>query len=259
MSAFREDILTNLQDDLKWPLLADEYFADVNVFDFHHKELESKITNALGVLTPTGGKIGACVVVLPLQASDEYADASRAHPLTIRVTYRVCEDPVFNFGPSGTLKTAFSIASRLRHVLKHYILEGFASGLVPDGEQFIVPVEDGIAPSCYDVNFTCKEQVDQNLARVMTPRILVDETTGEVELLCDTVDATIYYTIDGSYPFTSARAPNTGAIVYTVPFVAEGEFLLRVGAFKEAHLPSNIRSHRFENIGSDGEGLHAIS
>lgn len=259
MSHIREDTLRNLQRDLKGPLLADEYFADINVVEFQTEELESKILQSVGLLTPTGGKIGACVVVMPLAARDEKLEASRNHPLTCDVTYRVCEHPVFNFGPNGTKKAALSIASRLRRVLKHYILGGFASGLVPNREQFIVPVEDGIAPVCFDVRFVCNEHVDQNNVRVGMPTMQYDETTGTVTLACATVDARIYYTVDGSYPFTSGRAPNPSAIEYTAPFTAEGEFLLRCAAFKEAHLPSYVYAARFDQIGQDGIGLHQMS
>jgi len=266
MSHFREDTLTALQEDLKWPLKADEYFADINVFDFHQKNLEHAITNALGVLTPMAagvanpaGKIGACVVVMPLTAVDDYRDASHNHPLTVRVTYRVCEDPVLNKGTNGTQKPALSICSRVRRVLKNQILGGYAEGLVPDGEQFIVPVEDGIAPLCYDVNFVTLEKVDQNVERVCMPVFAYDDTNAQVTLSCDTPNATIYYTLDGAYP----HPLNTGhgVTAYTGPFTIEGEVLVRAAAFWEAHLPSHVAALRMSLIGSQdgGAGLGAIS
>ncbi len=266
MSTFREDSLTGLQEFLKWPLKVDEYFADINVFDYHEKTLQDAIAKATGVLTPmaaglpaAGGKIGVCVIVLPLSAVDNYPDGSNNHPVNVRVTYRIAEDPVLNNGANGTKKPALSIFSRIRRVMKHQILGGWASGLVPDAENFLVPVEDGIAPNCWDVNFRCQEHVDQNVQRVAMPTHTYDSVTGILTLACATPNATIYYSLDGSYP----HPLNTGhgVTAYTGPITIEGEVLVHAAAFWEGYLPSHVFAARFALIGGQdgGEGLGAIS
>lgn len=257
MSHFREDTLRALQDDLRWPLLVDEYFVDVGVVDYRVAELDTEINRMLTVMSEKTGKCGVGVVVMPLRARDDFLEASPKHPLTVRATYLVLEHPTINWGPAGVRKPALSCCSRIRHVLKHYILGGFASPLVPDAENHIVPVEDPSAPVAYEVNFNCLEHVDQNFFKVMAPQLSYDDVTGILTIWCDTPDVTIYYSLDGSYP----HALN-GATTYTGPITIEGEVLVRVGAFKESHIPSDIVAARFNVIGDTGAetgGLGIIS
>ena len=68
---FREDVFTDLQNDLACPLLADQYFADVGVFDYRKEEIGSLIEMSLGMVTEKQSKIGACVIVMPLVITDE--------------------------------------------------------------------------------------------------------------------------------------------------------------------------------------------
>lgn len=252
MSHFREDILRDLQEDLRWPLLADEYFSDISVIDYRKAELDTEVQKALTVVSERGGKCGIGVVVMPLRASDEFRNASISHPLQVRCTFLVLEVPLVNMGDAGTKKSALSVVSRIRHVLKHYILGGLASGLVPDAENFIVPVEDPIAPVAYEVNFLALEQIDQNLSKCEVVTAVYDSNAGLLQLACSTPDAAIYYTTDGSYPHPS----NTGHTVttYTAPITIEGETLIRAAAFKESYLPGNVSAWRFNLIGDQQGG-----
>lgn len=252
MSHVREDILRDLQEDLRWPLLADEYFADIGVIDYRVAELDTEVQKALSIVSEKTGKCGVGVVVMPLRASDEFRNASTTHPLQVRCTFLVLEAPTINQGPAGTGKSALSVVSRIRHVLKHYILGGLASGLVPDAENFIVPVDDPIAPVAYEVNFVALEQIDQNLFKCEVVTSEYDSVAGILQLACSTPDVAIYYTTDGSYPHPS----NTGHTVtlYTGPITIEGETLIRAAAFKESHLPGNVSAWRFNLIGDQQGG-----
>jgi hypothetical protein len=257
VSHIREDILRDLQNDLQWPLLVDEYFTDIGVIDYRKAELETEVQKTLSVISEKTGKCGVGVVVMPLRATDNYLNATNVHPLTIRASFLILEVPAINMGDAGTKKSALSVASRIRHLLKHYVLGGFASGLVPDGENFIVPVEDPIAPVAYEVNFTCMEVVDQNLFKCADLVPAYDTTAGTLQLSCTTPDATIYYTLDGGYP----HPLNTGSTVatYSGPITIEGEVLVRAAAFKESHLPGNVFAARFNQIGDEDGELHQMS
>jgi hypothetical protein len=249
MSQFREDTLRTLQEDLRWPLLADEYFSDVGVVQYQTAELEHEIRRMLTPVSEINAKCGVGVVVMPLRAGDRLLDASSKHPLTVRATYLVLEVPEINKGPGGVGKPALSVCSRIRHVLKHYILGGIASPLVPDGENHIVPVDDPICPVAYEVNFNCFDHVDQNFFKVTAPVFDYDDVQGLLSIACGTPDVTIYYTLDGSYPYTSSANPNPAAVVYTGPITIEGEPLVRAAAFKESYLPSNVVAARMNLIG----------
>jgi len=255
MSQFREDSLRALQEDLRWPLLADEYFRDVGIVQYQNAELETEIKRMLSPVTEIGGKCGVGVVVMPLRAADQFLDASSKHPLRVKCTYLVLEVPEINKGPAGVGKPALSVCSRIRHVLKHYILGGTGSPLVPDAENFIVPVDDPICPVAYEVNFNAFEHIDQNFFKVIAPTFSYNDVTGILSLACITPDATIYYTLDGSYPFTSSANPNPAAVAYTGPITIEGEVLVRAAAFKESYLPSNVIAARFNMLGIEsGDG-----
>lgn len=259
MSLIREDGLTNLQNDLRWPLLADDYFTDIPVLDYRKENIESEVQKILSPLAGKGGKVGASVIVLPLAAQDGYRDGSIAHPLTCTVTYRVLENPLFNNGTNGTRKAALSICSRIRRVLKHYIAGGYAaSGLVPDAESFITPVEDPIAPVAYEVAFTCLEGTDQAVVKTANCVFDYDDVTGMMAILNDTPDVTIYYTLDGTFPYTSAGAPNASAIQYTAPFQMEGEWFIRAAGYAPGRLPGNVNALRSTDLSDQTGGGGSI-
>mgnify|MGYP001590183010 FL=1 len=246
--SFREDVFSDLQNDLCCPLLADEYFADVSVFDYRKENILTAIEMSLSALTAKATKIGACVVVMPLAVVDDYRDGANNAPRRVVATYRVIENPLVNNGTNGTRKPALSICSRIGHVLKHYILGGFATGLVPDDGAYIAAVDDDVAPIVYDVSFTCYEVVDQNFVKAVMPEFDYDDVTGVLTLTTATPDSTMYYTLDGGYPHPTN--PNGFTVTqYIGPITIEGEVLVRAGAFKEGHMPSNIAAARFDRIG----------
>lgn len=249
--SFREDVFSDLQNDLVCPLLADEYFADISVFDYRQEEIGNLIEMSLGVMTEKQAKIGVCVIVPPLTVTDDYREADTKHPRRVIVRYLVLENPLFNHGANGTGKPALSICSRIHHVLKHYIFGGLAHGLVPaDGEGYIRPaseVPQDVAPIAYEVSFTTLENVDQNYVQCAMPSFDYDTVTGILTLASTTPDATIYYTLDGGYPHPTN--PNGFTILtYTGPITIEGEVLVRAGTFKEGHIPSSISAARFNQI-----------
>lgn len=254
MSLIREDGLTNLQNDLRWPLLADEYFNDIPVFDYRKENIESQIQQTLSAYAGKSSKIGASVIVLPIAARDDYRDASPAHPLTCTITYRVLEHPIFNLGTNGTKKPALSICSRIRRILKNYIAQGYAaSPLSPDPESFIIPVEDPIAPVAYEVVFQVLEGTDQAIYKVRNCVIDYDSVTGILSLSNETPDAAIYYTLDGTFPYTSALATNASAVAYTGPITMEGEWFIRAAGYAAGYLPGNVIALRSTDI-SDQTG-----
>jgi hypothetical protein len=245
--SFREDVFSDLQNDLCCPLLADEYFADINVFDYRKEEIGNLIEMSLSVATAKAGKIGVCVVVMPLVIVDDFRDADARHPRRITATYLVLENPLFNHGTNGTGKPALSVCSRLGHVLKNYVLGGLATGLVPGDGSYIQPAENPLAPIAYEVSFTCYENVDQNFVKCAMPDFEYDTVTGILTLSTATPDATIYYTLDGGYPHPTN--PNGFTVsTYSGPITIEGEVLVRSGAFKEGYIPSNISAARFDRI-----------
>lgn len=256
MGLIREDNLTDLQDDLRWPLQMDEYFSDIPIIDYRKQNILSEIEQILSVTTGQASKLGAAVIVLPLMARDDYRDASIGHPMTCTVTFRVLENPLFNNGDRGTKKPALSICSRIRRVMKHYIDGGYAaSPMCPNAESFITPVDDLIAPVAYEVVFTCLEGVDQALSKVNNCSFSYDSVTGLLEILNGTPDVTIYYTLDGSFPGTCAAETNSSASVYSGAIQMAGEWFIRAAGYAPGYLPGNVNALRSTDISSQmGDG-----
>ncbi len=248
--SFREDVFSDLQNDLCCPLLADEYFSDINVIDYRKQDCASLIEMSLSIGTAKASKVGVCVIVLPVAVTDDYREGDSRHPRKILASYLVLENPLFNNGTNGTRKPALSICSRIGHVLKHYILGGLATGLVPSDGAYIKPsppIEGIEAQVIYSVEFEAFENVDQDFVKCVAPDFDYDDVTGILLLSTATPDATIYYTLDGGYPHPTN--PNGFTVTtYTGPITIEGEVLVRAGAFKENYIPSNIAAARFDRL-----------
>jgi len=254
MSLIRVNALRDLQEDLRWPLLADEFFADIGVIDYHTAELETQVARMLSPFNEVDGKCGVAVVVMPITATDRFTDGGAGHPLFVRVTFLVLEVPLINMGEAGTGKSAIAICERIRQVMKHYCLGGFAEPLVPADPTFEVG-EDPIAPVVWQVNFETFAGVDQALAKPSRVRFDYSDVTGEMTLSCATPDVTIYYTLDGSFPFTGAREANPSAVVYTGPIIMEGEWVIRAAAFAPGYRPGDVTLKRSTDIAAmDGAG-----
>lgn len=214
-------------------LAADPYFADVAVLQEQKGVTDADIEQALSVLNPQGGKIGACVVVLMPTLRPK--DANAPSPIyTINLTVQVIDMPLLNLGEGGTGKSAAQIAQRVRQLL-HLYSTGERSCWTFSGADPI-PVESG--RNSYGVVFA-REAGDPFLAKASRPAATIDGTGPiTVALSCSTPGASIRYTLDGSYP----SALNAAAVLYTAPIaIAEPCTLLAVATHAD-HFASNLLS-----------------
>lgn len=69
-----------------------------------------------------------------------------------------------------------------------------------------------------------------------------DEGSVSVTLSCDTVNASIYYTTDGTEPTENSNH-------YTAPFVLRESTLLKIRAFKSGISPSNVLTLKINLLG----------
>lgn len=63
----------------------------------------------------------------------------------------------------------------------------------------------------------------------------LDVITSKITMTCDTEDAVIHYTLDGS-------DPTEDSLVYTKPFLIGGDHVVKAIGYKEGYEPSNIAS-----------------
>lgn len=88
----------------------------------------------------------------------------------------------------------------------------------------------------------------QNLDRVAEPRVSQRrgfyDASFDVAITCETPDATIHYTLDGSEPHGVSGSPPAGR-VYTSPLRITGTTCLRARATKEGRPPSDVVTHTY--------------
>lgn len=232
-------MLLDLQADLVARARADEFIGSVTVLDQRKGQIENEIAGALGLLTETAGKLGACVILLAPIGDVVYADAPGG-PLEMEVTFRVLEDPVLNMDVAGgTLKSAEELAVRIVRVFQHYHPQGLAATLAAK-KPTIVPVGDPMARVAYEVRFMTVED-GSDFDKVSTPALSVEEGAAPqtVTITCATAEAQIYYTLDGTHPWSG------NGTLYTAPVAVEAAGILRAAAFKTGVVASDVAAGIF--------------
>lgn len=236
-------ILTNQQEELFQRTKADTKLADVTVLNEFKGDIVSGIEEALGLVKKRTNKIGACIILLQAIADPTPIEVAGA-VLDTEFTFRVLEDPVTNSGANGTGIRALTICRRLVRIHHFYQARGMM-GIVEAKKPCIVPVTDQFAPVAYEVRFTSSEEsFDPNL-KVATPAIAPGGgvVPQAVTLSCVTAGAQIYYTVDGSHPWSG----NPTALLYAAPINVVAAATLRAGAFKAGMVASNINAEAFTN------------
>ena len=88
------------------------------------------------------------------------------------------------------------------------------------------------------------EQHDQVAEPEFSPQRGFYSAPFEVTITCNTPDATVYYTLDGSEPYdASGQSPTTR--VYTGPLRITKTTCLRARAVRDGCMPSNIGTHTY--------------
>ena len=198
----QEDILTRIQADLVARCKADAYLRAVPILGQDKGYTQADIDEALGIVTTVGGKCGACIVILQPLARDSISEM-RDGPMTLTFAFRVLEEPVINTdATSGTGKRALALARRLVTVFDLWKPIGMANPFKPIA-QTIKPVEDDAAQVCFEVEFETSESDTVANSYVSTPSISYTGTGPySVTITCPTAGSVIYYTTDGTYPWS---------------------------------------------------------
>lgn len=217
-------------------LESDDFFRDVTVLLQRKGVTESDIDEALSTLLSKDDRLGAVVVVLKPALLPTEPDAPGPE-YKVSLTVQVITQPMFNDGDTGTGKTSEQIAARIRTLLHRFATSG---GTFSFAAMDPVDVPDG--KDSYSVTFT--RLARDCAAQCGLPLIDPDEGVAPqtVALSCATVDAEIWYTLDGSYP-----APgNELARLYLGPLDIAAAGCLYAGAYKAGLLPSGLAHATFD-------------
>jgi len=227
--SLQESNLDKLQRMMADRLRADSFFADIAILEERKGVTSDDVLTALSTMNERNGKLGACVMVRMAMREARSPDLpSPEHRVTLPVA--VFETPLFNRAePQGTLKTADLISQHVERVLHGFQAHDLSAslhteGTIPDNYQ------DGTLELV--VNFST-QTFGQYLPVVSMPRIEV--SAGEATLTSNTAGASIYYTLDGSYPGTDAS-------LYSVPFSVNAGQTVRAVAYKANHTASSLNA-----------------
>jgi hypothetical protein len=181
-----------------------QYFNDITVLNTSNGVTENDVLTSLSTFLPSGGKSGLCIIILP--AIKQFKNPNIPTPTyDVNFIVRVMEDPKVNTDPTyGCNKDVQEVSMEVDKILHQTrILNNL---LVADSSEPSI-FEDGkiMIDSTFKVS-SSKIPVD---AKVAAPTI----TKGDLNLItitCTTSGASIYYSIDESYP----------TILYTTPFTS---------------------------------------
>jgi len=193
--------------------------------------IEEEIKKALSGLEAKNGKCGiAVVVMLPDVEGESVNSAAPAMRLIAKV--RVIENRLVNEGPTGTGMTSSLLCMHLLQVLNRRSFRG-RSALYPDLKRMIaeIPLPDG--ESCHELTLIQNVSPDV-LQKVATPTVA--QEGAAIALACITAGASLWYTLDGTFPGSG----NAAATLYAAPItLAPGVHQMRVCAQKEDMQASN--------------------
>lgn len=234
------------QDQLDFAarLAADPFFSDVPVFSEDKGVTETDIATALSTLNTTDSKIGAVVIVLAPTLVPDSPDAPGPHS-KLKITVQVIDQPLFNLdATNGIGKTTAELAERVRMIC-HQFNPGTGKTYVFAGQEPL-PVDEG--KTSVGISFT-RLCIDPAPQRVATPTIspypaLVPSL---VVLDCTTPGASLFYTLDGTYPSA------TNGTAYTEAFTLTEAATVRVVATLTDYQQSNVRALLIEGENDDPE------
>jgi hypothetical protein len=229
MSGVLQQLRTQFADRLQ----ADSYFLDIPVFTEEKADLDNEIARSLGVLTETGGKIGACAVVLSPRADVKDKGLPGPYLDPIRLAVHVEESVLINQSTSGTGKHASDIAERISALIHRWVPDGQSRPVLADNPH-IQAVEPAIGDRAYSVAFSFAAGLSVSLSTVATPVAVPASGAAPqtVALTCATGGAAIFYTLTGAFPSPTAGTLYTAAV--SVPTACT----LRAKAYLAGYLAS---------------------
>lgn len=236
-----DDILARLQQDIAERLRSDDELAGIAVVTERAGDITSEVQMALGLIGGTPDRKGIGLLVMQMEASP-YSPELPYPQLMMQPTVRVIEEPAIN--NSG--KTALQAARRVLRILHHWVPGGLCSNLVAESPA-IIGVADPSISVVYDVQFRCLEADPQTFEKVPTPSVWPEDGTATeakpipVNISCDSGEAAVFYTTDGSPPSPT----NKTAILYAGPFDVTEPCRVRAAAFVDGQIASDTAESLF--------------
>lgn len=256
-----EQVALLQQDYLKRLVESDEMFNDIRVLSEDEGNIESEMDIALGIVTSTNDKVGACVILRQPNGDDEMPGI-QFPPLNVDWEFMCLEWREANRDTerNGTGKRAWHLARRIHRLVKAHRAPGLLQCITIKKpaiarSSFLREIMNGVATPIvgYTVRISCNEADTTTYRKVALPSLSGNPslTPGPVQTgsagTVITVTAlaagtwiagtSIYYTSDRTNPCLQ----NPNATLYENPItVAAGTYMFR--AFNNDGTGNNIGS-----------------
>jgi len=232
--------LQSFQLDLAARLEVAPAFANVPILIFRPRaamtatQIQDRINASLGALSEQNGKAGlCCIILMPLLSTKE--QELPGPYLHLKCTVRVQENVLINMGANGTQIACEDAAIAVAQAL-HLWTPGGVSGIVRCAMETITPNLQFEGKVTYDVAVESELELE-GLPKTATP--MVSSSEGTATIACEDETAAIYYTLDGSAPWSGNGSYPTTGILYTGPFRPDAGRLVRAAAFNPGKLGSD--------------------
>lgn len=237
MSIPTDDLLLKIKYDVYHRLLGDEGLATVPILidDEHTAEDRDKLEAGPG--NERAGKTGACITVLAVAVTGLGTGETPTPQMDVAIEIEAVEDVLINASADGTGINAAEIVARLVQTLHLAHFDDRFTGLRlaekgPIAE--LLPEADRVGHRGYLVRFEASSAMFARVASCNS--VAASVAAGLCTLTTGTSGATIYYTLDGSYPGSG----NPSALTYSVPFAVTPGALVRAAAQKTGLNASKI-------------------
>jgi hypothetical protein len=238
------DVIDLLPGELAARLECDPFFSDIPVVVAEKGNIAAETARKQAVITARNGKRGVAVIVLQMVADDDEPEIDFGSML-LKPAFQVVENVELNNDSSGTGKSARKVARRIRDVVKCLRLVGLTTDFNA-GRNCIEPVslsaDLGANVVAYQVNFTTYEADAESISQVSTPQFAEDAgSSPAVDLLCATVGAQVWYTLDDTFPAPPDSVQGSTAQLYSspIPIPPQG-FTIRAAAYLSGFVASQV-------------------
>jgi hypothetical protein len=233
--------LQQFQLDIAARLEAAAFFVDVPVLVYRARsamtaaQIQDQINAALGALTAQNGKAGLCITIMMPQLSTREQELPGPY-LHMACKVRVQENVMVNMGEGGTQIACEDAAIAVAQTL-HLWTPGGTAGIIRVAENTIVPVEIVEGYVTYDVAM----ESDLDLACLAkTPQPLISASGELISIACANPAAAIYYTLDGTLPWSGNGLYPSSATNYTNPFSVTAGTMVRAAAYAAGEVGSDV-------------------
>jgi hypothetical protein len=237
--SWNDTLLLDVQTDVKARLDNDAFFSDVKVLLKRDGLTERMLEEKLGPdANDKAGKTGACVVIhLPEIA--EHEGETPGPVVIVELPIQVIEAPEMNNGSVGTGKTCEQIALHVMNLLHRYTDHNHGWTMQPSPRP--VQAHDPQRPDW--ISAVVRMRFHSALTRTDRCGLpLASNLGGSIGLTTGTPGASIWYTLDGTYP-----GPVNGTL-YAGAINPGAATVLRAVTYKDGFIPSDALHVLIEDV-----------